>query len=67
MSKCRVFAGPYFSVFGLNTEIYGGNLVFSPNKTKYGPEKTPFLDTFHAVFDSGVVTRKCKVKLEWRY
>ena len=24
--------------------------VFSPNTGKYGPEKTPYLDTFHAVF-----------------
>ena len=23
--------------------------VFSPNVGKYGPEKTPYLDTFHAV------------------
>ena len=24
--------------------------VFSPNAGKYGPEKTPYLDTFHAVW-----------------
>ena len=24
--------------------------VFSPNTGKYGPEKTPYLDTFHAVW-----------------
>ena len=36
MSKYGVFFGPYFPVFGLNTG-------------KYGPEKTPYLDTFHAV------------------
>ena len=30
------FSGLYFPVFGLN-------------KTKYGPEETPYLDTFHAV------------------
>ena len=23
--------------------------VFSPNTGKYGPEETPYLDTFHAV------------------
>ena len=23
--------------------------IFSPNAGKYGPEKTPYLDTFHAV------------------
>ena len=36
VSKYGVFNGPYFS-------------VFSPNRGKYGPEKTPHLDTFHAV------------------
>ena len=35
-SKYGVFSGPYFPKFGLNTG-------------KYGPEKTPYLDTFHAV------------------
>ena len=35
-SKYRVFPGPYFPVFGLNTE-------------KFGTEKTPYLDTFRAV------------------
>ena len=29
-------------------EIY----VFSPNTGKYGPENTPYLDTFHAVLVS---------------
>ena len=24
--------------------------VFSPNAGKYGPEKTPYLDTFHVVY-----------------
>ena len=36
MSKYGVYSGAYFS-------------VFSPNAGKYGPEKTPYLDTFHAV------------------
>ena len=36
MAKYGVFSGPYFP-------------VFSPNTGKYGPEKTPYLDTFHAV------------------
>ena len=31
------FSGPYFPAF------------FSPNAGKYGPEKTLYLDTFHAV------------------
>ena len=45
MSKYGVISGPYFPAFGLNTERY----VFSPNAGKYGPEETPYLDTFHAV------------------
>ena len=36
VSKYRVFCGPYFP-------------VFSPHTGKYGPEKTPYLDTFHTV------------------
>ena len=36
MSKYGVISGPYFPVFGLNTE-------------KYRPEITPYLDTFHVV------------------
>ena len=51
MTKYEVFSGPYFPVFGLNMEIYEVNVnsVFSPNAGKYGPEKTPYLDTFHTV------------------
>ena len=36
MSKYGVFSDPYFP-------------AFSPNTGKYGPEKTPYMDTFHAV------------------
>ena len=36
MSKYGVISDPHFPVFGLNTG-------------KYGPEITPYLDTFHAV------------------
>ena len=36
VSKEGVISGPYFPAFGLNTE-------------KYGPEITPYLDSFHAV------------------
>ena len=36
MSKYGVISGPYFPVFALNTG-------------KYGPEITPYLDTFHTV------------------
>ena len=37
--KYEAISGPYFPVFGLNTG-------------KYGPEITPYLDTFHAVITS---------------
>ena len=49
--KCGVFSGLYFPVFGLNTEIYSVNLrTQSEYRTgKYGPEKTPHLNTFHTV------------------
>ena len=36
VSKCRVFCGLYFPVFGLNTR-------------KHGPEKSLHLNTFHTV------------------
>ena len=44
-SKYGVFSGWYFPVFGLNKEIYEVNSVINPNGEKYGPEKTPYLDT----------------------
>ena len=44
VSKYGVFSGPYFSSF----------LIKSPYSMqitgKYGSEKTPYLDTFHAVY-----------------
>ena len=43
VSKYGVFSGPYFPVF---TPYLS---VSSPNAGKYGPEKTRYLDTFHAV------------------
>ena len=47
VSKYGVISGPYFPAFGLKT---GKSLsIFSPNAGKYGPEITPYLDTFHAV------------------
>ena len=39
MPKYGIISDLYFPVFGLNTG-------------KYGPEETPYLDTFHAVEDS---------------
>ena len=39
--KYGVFSGPYFPVFGLNTEIYEVNGLNTGNS---GPEKTPYDD-----------------------
>ena len=36
-----------------NVSKYG--VFSSPNAGKYGPEKTPYLDTFHAVFMMALV------------
>ena len=51
VSKYEVISGPYFPVFGLNTQIYS---VFNSTTEKYGPEITPHLDTFHAVSKQAV-------------
>ena len=49
VSKCGVFSGPYFP-------------VFSPNKGKYGPEKTLYLDTIPTVLLSlSLFTRYSKI------
>ena len=45
MSKYGVISGPYFP-------------VFSPKTGKYGPEITPYLDTFHGVIASFI-------QIEW--
>ena len=58
MSKYGVISGPYFPVFGLNTERYARKVskygvfsgpyfpAFGLNAGKYGPEITPYLDHF---------------------
>ena len=56
VSKYGVFSGPYFPSNGLNTERYK---VFSPNMGKCGPEETPYLDTFHAVFSIKIYSFTC--------
>ena len=48
--KYRVFSSPYFPVFGLNAVS-----VISTKTRQYGPEKTPYLDTFHAVSETQMV------------
>ena len=47
--RVRSLSGPYFLVFGLNTEIYRVNPICSQNAGMYGPEKTANTDTFYAV------------------
>ena len=49
VSKYGVFSGPHFHTFGLNTERYKVSLRIQSKTGKYGPEKTPYLDTFHPV------------------
>ena len=40
--QVRIYSGPYFPEFGLNTG-------------KYGPEITPYLDTFHIMLDLDLI------------
>ena len=42
------FSDLYFRVFALNTVK---SSLSSPEMGKYGPEKTPYLDTFHRGFN----------------
>ena len=49
MSKFGVFSVSYFPVFEVNTG-------------KYGPEKTPYLDTFLAVVNKVASTKATGVK-----
>ena len=35
--------------------------AFSPNARKYGPEKTPYLDTFHAVISERYLPKYCNI------
>ena len=42
----------HFHVFRLNTEINSVNIRIQSETGKYGPEKTPYLDTFKAMIIS---------------
>ena len=46
--KYGVISGPYFAALGLNTEIYRVKYRKIRSTGEYGPEKTPYLGTFHA-------------------
>ena len=50
VSKYGVFSGPYFPAFELNMEIYEVNLRTQSKCGKIQTRKTPYLDTFHAVY-----------------
>ena len=50
MPKYGVISGPYFPVFGLNTE-------------EYRPEITTYLDTFHAVIMNQKLSTKSSYKI----
>ena len=50
MSKYGVFSGPYFPAFGLNTERYSVSLRIQSECWKIRTRKTPYFDTFHAVY-----------------
>ena len=52
MSKYGVFSGLYFPHSDWMWSDTPYLSVFSPNAGKYGPEKTSYLDTFHAVHHS---------------
>ena len=47
--QTRIFSGPCFPVFGLNTEIYGVNLRIQSKCGKIRTRRTPYLDDFHTV------------------
>ena len=59
MSKCGVFFGLYFPAFGLNSERYEVSLRIQSEYGKYGPEKTPYLDTFYAMELAKTFTEHC--------
>ena len=56
VSEYGVFPDPYFPVLGLNTGIYG-------------PEKTPYLETFHAVVGCGTtaIYSPLNTKFSWSF
>ena len=55
LAKYGNISDPYFPTFGLNKYLS----IFSPNAGKYGPEITPYFDTFHAVTAFWFVIARC--------
>ena len=60
----RCFIGPYFSAFGLNTEVLSLISVFSPNAGKYRPEKLRIWTLFTS---SAKVFQKIFMRFEKKY
>ena len=53
VSKYGVISGSYFP-------------VFNPNTGKYGPEITPYLDTFHAVAAFSFEAKRNMLNIIWQ-
>ena len=61
----RSFSGPYFPVFGLNTEIYSVNLRIQSECGKIQTRKTQNTDTFYTVwFGISIIDTSRKSKLK---
>ena len=60
MSKCGVFSGPYFPVFGLNVEIYEVNLRIQSECRKIRTRNNSVFGLF-----SGSVEENLFVNAEW--
>ena len=65
VSKYGDVSGRFFPVFGLNTEIYFV-IMFRPNIGKYGPEKTPYLNTFNVVINPFMINIPISYSLKTR-
>ena len=49
VSKCAVFFGPYFPMFGLNTEIYSVNLRIQSDYEKIWTRKSSVFENFSRI------------------
>ena len=62
-ARIQSYSGPHFPAFEMNTERYeilrtSHLSVINPNAGKFGPEITPYLETFHAVLSLLSISRK---------
>ena len=57
--QCNIFKlYVQFKIIRLSSPAWKVSTVFIPNTGKYGPEKTPYLDTFHAVLPPKIAKSK---------